>query len=50
MDAVDNVVTRYLRGIHDDVDEMAHHERVAPRTRSVARLGALVAADRRPAP
>jgi amidase len=34
---------RYLRGIHDDACAVAHPERLERRTRSMARLGALVA-------
>ena len=38
-----NVVARYLRGIHDDVEAMPHPRRLERRTRSMARLGKLVA-------
>jgi amidase len=41
--AFGNVVARYLRGVHDDVGEMPHPERLEPRTRATARLGGLVA-------
>jgi amidase len=39
-----NLVARYLRGIHDDADGVDHPERLEPRTRAMARLGALVSA------
>ncbi len=38
-----DVVARFLRGIHDEAAALAHRERLEPRTRSMARLGALVA-------
>jgi amidase len=37
-----NFVARYLRGIHDDARAMPHPERLEPRTKGMARLGALV--------
>lgn len=36
------VLVRYLRGIHDEAHALAHPERLARRTRGMARLGALV--------
>jgi amidase len=33
---------RYLRGIHDDAQAMAHPERLEPRTKGMARMGRLV--------
>jgi amidase len=39
-----HLLMRYLRGIHDDARGMAHPERLEPRTRAMARLGALVPA------
>jgi amidase len=39
-----NLSARYLRGIHDDAHAVAHPERLEPRTRAMARLGALVPA------
>lgn len=40
-----NVLVRYLRGIHDDVERaMPHPQRLEPRTRSMARLGGLIPA------
>ncbi len=40
---ISNAVTvRYLRGIRDDVREMAHPDRLERRTRGIARLGALI--------
>ncbi|HEY7619282.1 MAG TPA: amidase [Solirubrobacteraceae bacterium] len=39
-----NLVARYLRGIHDDGVAVAHPERLEPRTRAMVRLGALVPA------
>jgi amidase len=36
------VLTRYLRGIHEEAHSMPHPERLARRTRGMARLGALV--------
>lgn len=41
-----NYLPRYLRGICDDADSLAHPERLEPRTRTVARLGS-VFSDRR---
>jgi amidase len=38
-----NVVTRYLRGIHDDVARVAHPERLERRSRGMARLGGVIA-------
>ncbi len=35
-------IARYLRGIHDDAQSVAHPERLEPRTRGIARMGALV--------
>jgi amidase len=37
-----NVTVRYLRGIHDDAHGVEHPERLEPRTKAMARLGALV--------
>jgi amidase len=37
-----NLTARYLRGIHDDAHAMPHYERLERRSRSMARLGALV--------
>ena len=39
-----NLLTRYLRGIHDDARAVEHPERLERRTRGMARLGALVPA------
>jgi amidase len=40
-----NVLVRYLRGIHQDVEHaMAHPQRLEPRTRAMARLGGLIPA------
>jgi amidase len=39
-----NLLVRYLRGIHDEAHAIAHPERFEPRTRAMARLGALVPA------
>src|SRR5919108_229720 len=38
------VIARYLRGIHDEAATLPHPERLAPRTRAMARRGALVPA------
>jgi amidase len=38
-----NVVARYLRGIHDDVERVPHPERLERRSRSMARLGGAIA-------
>jgi amidase len=38
--AGNNLVPRYLRGTHDDVAGVPHPERLEPRTRGFARLGA----------
>jgi len=40
--AVLRFAMRYLRGVSDDAAAMAHPERLEPRTRAVARAGALV--------
>jgi amidase len=41
-----NVLVRYLRGIHEDVEQaMPHPQRLEPRTRSMARLGGLIPAS-----
>jgi amidase len=40
--AFPSLVARYLRGIHDEVSQMPHPERLEPRTRATARLGAVV--------
>jgi amidase len=37
-----NLLARYLRGIHDDARAVAHPGRLEPRTRAMARIGALV--------
>lgn len=37
-----NVLTRYLRGIHDDAEGMPRPDRLERRTRGTARLGALI--------
>jgi amidase len=37
-----NLLTRYLRGIHDDAHGMAHYNRLERRSRGMARLGTLV--------
>jgi amidase len=39
-----NVTVRYLRGVHDDARGVEHPERLEPRTKAMARLGALVGA------
>jgi amidase len=41
-----NFVPRYLRGINDDADALAHPERLEARTRNLARLGSFFS-DRR---
>ena len=38
------VIARYLRGIHDEAATLPHPERLAPRTRAMARRGGLVPA------
>jgi amidase len=41
-----NVLVRYLRGIHEDVEHsMPHPQRLEPRTRTMARLGGLIPAS-----
>jgi amidase len=42
LDAIPAVLARYLRGIHDDAQELAHPERLERRTRAMARLGGLI--------
>src|SRR5205085_857126 len=39
---IPEVLTRYLRGIHDDARGMPHPERLERRTRAMARLGGLI--------
>jgi amidase len=39
---IPEMLTRYLRGIHDDAGGLAHWERLERRTRGMARLGALI--------
>jgi amidase len=42
MSAYQGVLTRYLAGIHDDAHAMPHFDRLEPRTKGMARMGALV--------
>jgi amidase len=42
MAGIQTVIARYLRGISDDARGMAHPERLERRTRSMARIGALI--------
>jgi amidase len=39
---IPEVLTRYLRGIHDDAHGVVHWERLERRTRGMARLGGLI--------
>jgi amidase len=41
-DAIPNVIARYMRGAHDDVQKLEHPERLERRTRTFARLGGLI--------
>ncbi|HWD11495.1 MAG TPA: amidase [Solirubrobacteraceae bacterium] len=41
-DAIPALLTRYLRGGHDDAARLAHPERLERRTRNFARLGGLI--------
>jgi amidase len=41
-----NVLVRYLRGIHDEAQAIAHPDRLEPRTVATARLGRLIPAGR----
>jgi amidase len=41
--AFPSVVTRYLRGVHDDAAKLPHPQRLEPRSRSFARLGGRIA-------
>ncbi|HEY4450949.1 MAG TPA: amidase [Solirubrobacteraceae bacterium] len=41
-DAIPALLTRYLRGAHDDAARLAHPERLERRTRNFARLGGLI--------
>lgn len=41
-----NYLPRYLRGICDDADALAHPERLEPRTRAMARLGSFFSDQR----
>jgi amidase len=43
-DTILSVVTRYLRGAHDDAAALPHPERLERRTRGMARLGGLIPA------
>ena len=43
LDAIPQVLVRYLRGIHDDAAGMAHPRRLERRTRGMSRMGALIA-------
>jgi amidase len=45
LDAIPALLTRYLRGGHDDAAALAHPERLELRTRGFARLGALIPAS-----
>jgi amidase len=40
--ALSSVLTRYLRGVHDDAAKLANPQRLEPRSRSFARLGGRV--------
>jgi amidase len=42
LSGIPEVLTRYLRGIHDDARGVAHWDRLERRTRGMARLGALI--------
>jgi amidase len=42
IEGIPEVITRYLRGIHDDAHGVAHWARLERRTRGMARLGALI--------
>jgi amidase len=42
LDGIPEVLTRYLRGVHDDARGVAHPKRLERRTRGMARLGALI--------
>ena len=42
MDAIPNVIARYMRGAHDDAAALPHPERLERRTRAFARLGGLI--------
>jgi amidase len=44
LDAMPSVLVRYLRGIHDEAQGMAHPQRLARRTRGMAHLGGLIPA------
>jgi amidase len=44
LDTIRWVVVRYLRGIHDEAHALPHPERLARRTRGMARLGAMIPA------
>jgi amidase len=41
-DTIPNVLARYLRGGHDDVEALEHPERLERRTRAFARIGGLI--------
>lgn len=43
-DTIPSVLTRYLRGAHDDAAALPHPERLEMRTRAIARLGGLIPA------
>src|ERR1700730_6889812 len=42
LSGIPEVLTRYLRGIHDDARGLAHWKRLERRTRGMARLGGLI--------
>lgn len=42
VDAIQAVLIRYLRGIHDDAAQLAHPKRLERRTKGMARLGGLI--------
>ena len=44
--AVTHALSRYFRGVHDDVQTLPHRERLEARTREFARIGSLISDER----
>ena len=44
--AVAHALSRYFRGVHDDVQHLARPERLEPRTRTYARIGGMISERR----
>ena len=44
--AIAHALSRYFRGVHDDVQTLPHRERLEARTREFARIGSLISDER----